>query len=558
MQASAITAEKRSGREKATPVVLLAIIFLQVVVVLFWMTQKKNLFLDELTSFGNAQAYSFHAKNTAYINDSSAWEYESWVDNHLLKGQLEVSKEESLLSQPPQRVLKMLLMKRNYNGVLNILMSVFAPDSTSIYPGILFNIILFFFTQLLLYRIVKEISGSCLPALGAVLMYGFSAMGVEMTLFIRFYSLVIFLLLGALRVHQKMWRTEKIGLFELQTAFSFLLLYLAFKNSELVFIFAGALVLSFSLALVCSRRCKKALLYLLTAVPAGLYFAQKKNLIDILLHPAEYTGMGWPLGVMTKSVLEMNPLTLAVSFRRIMKWFAERLLGSRLVLYAFAGIVLILFVVWLVQRKKNADQSQQKECKNGSFFWILFGVAAIYFLFCVLTSCPANRYLSFIFPLVSMMLWCALSLTASDTRIRKWVLPACVALTLYGSFLQQVVNHDYAYLYSEDEEAIRAVEDSGVENAIFIFENDFFREHAEYDCVYLLPKSAQIYLVNADQNRIDADKCPDSVLIWALPGTDIDCYAEELTSGAYHTDILGKTHASVIYLARRITGMEEP
>ena len=280
MQASAITAEKRSGREKATPVVLLAIIFLQVVVVLFWMTQKKNLFLDELTSFGNAQAYSFQAKNTTYINDSSAWEYESWVDNHLLKGQLEVSKEESLLSQPPQRVLKMLLMKRNYNGILNILMSVFAPDSTSIYPGILFNIILFFFTQLLLYRIVKEISGSCLPALGAVLMYGFSAMGVEMTLFIRFYSLVIFLLLGALRVHQKMWRTEKIGLFELQTAFSFLLLYLAFKNSELVFIFAGALVLSFSLALVCSRHGKKALLYLLTAVPAGLYFAQKKNLID--------------------------------------------------------------------------------------------------------------------------------------------------------------------------------------------------------------------------------------------------------------------------------------
>ena len=124
MQASAITAEKRSGRKKATPVVLLAIIFLQVVVVLFWMTQKKNLFLDELTSFENAQAYSFHAKNTAYIHLSSAWEYESWVDNHLLKGQLEVSKEESLLSQPPQRVLKMLLMKRNYNGVLNILMSV--------------------------------------------------------------------------------------------------------------------------------------------------------------------------------------------------------------------------------------------------------------------------------------------------------------------------------------------------------------------------------------------------------------------------------------------------
>ena len=58
MRASAITAEKRSGREKATPVVLLAIIFLQVVVVIFWMTQKKNLFLDELTSFGNAQAYS--------------------------------------------------------------------------------------------------------------------------------------------------------------------------------------------------------------------------------------------------------------------------------------------------------------------------------------------------------------------------------------------------------------------------------------------------------------------------------------------------------------------
>ncbi len=558
MQESQQTTVKKKKFKYAVSAALLIIILSQMTVICYWMTQRRNLYIDELYSLGYAQSYTLDSKDVMYFYKTPEWKYETWIENESIRNHLETSDEESLFSQPPLTAINMMLQRRNYFGILNIIMSVFSPNRISAYPGIIFNILLFFLIQLLIYRITKELSGRCVPAILAVVMYGFSIMAVNMTLYIRFYSLVIVLLIGVIRIHQIMWRTERIGLFELLTVVTIALLYLALRNSELVFIFAGALVFSFIFTLIVSRQYRKALCYLVTTVPIGLFYViRKTNLIDIILHPAKYQEKNWPVNKMTNSVLNMSPSLFAKNVKSYIKLFALKLFGSRYVLFGFAGIILILSGIWVFRRIRKIEQ-EKNNSNNRVFFWAVFGVAFIYLLFCGFTSAPGERYLSLIFPLVSILLFCVVSFLASEPKVRKWTLPVCIVLTLYGVFLQQVVDHNFKYVYPGDEKAIKAIEDSGIRDTIVIFcDVSSGGEHAVYDCVYLLPDSAHIYPVDDENNRIDVDGCPDTVLIWTHRKTDIDPYVDELTSGAFQVQRIGRTHASDIYLAQRVFETEE-
>ena len=534
-------------------VVLLIVMAVQVSMIWFWTMRKTNLFADELLSFGYAHSYTFDREDVVYIYETSDWEYETWVDNRALRDHLEVSEEESLLSQPPLTALSLLLNGRNYFGILNLLMSVLAPDSISIYPGVLLNILLFVVSQLLTYRIAKEMSGSCYAALFAVVMYGFSTMAVSITIFIRFYSLVTALFLGVIRLHQIMWRTKKPVVFELLTAASMALCFLAMKNSELVFILTGALIVSFSLTLLGKGQYRKALWYLLTTVPAGLYYAIKKTYyLDILLHPANYTEKKWPVDIMTNSVLGMTPAVFVSNAKKQFGVVATSLVGSRYLCWGFAGVLLIMLGIRLARREKDPPEPPEDKCRRGCF-WVILGTTAIYLLFAILTASPVNRYLSFVFPLISILLWCGIALLASDNAVRNWAFLLCAALTVCGAVLQQAVHHNYSYFYPGDKEAVEAVEDSGVQDTIFVFSDVFAGEHAIYDFVNLLPDTARVYPVDKEHDHVDADKCPDDLLIWTYKGTEIDAYVEELTSGAFQITRIGRTHASDIYLAQRIT-----
>ena len=544
-------------RKKAYALLFLIVTAVQMAVVFFYLTQKENYFLDELFSFGYAHTFTFAKTDIQYFYRSSAWQYETWIANRALKDQLRVTAAESLLGQTPRRALSLLLKRHPYYGLLNLLMSVFAPGSLSVYPGGLFNIFLLFVTQLLLYRITKELSGSGPAALLAVGLYGFSTMAVNMAIYIRFYTLVTALFLGAVRLHQIMWRTGAIWKFELLTAAAMALCYFGMRDSQLVFILSGALIGFFVLMLLGRRQYAKALCYLATTVPAGLYYAAKANYLAILLHPAEFTEKPWPINVMTSSVLDMDPSSFWQNTKRCAKCFADRLFGSRYIMYGFAGVVLILFGIRLFTKGKASDRGRREAGSESRFFWVIAGTVFIYLLFSVLTGLPSPRYLSPVFPLVCVLLCCAVSFLAADKRVRAWALLLCMALTLYGTVSQHILNRNMSHTYTGDREVFQAVEDTGVEDVILIFAGAITGEHGVYDCVSLMPDSARVYPVNREHHRIDTDSCPDELLIWILRDSAIEPYTEDLTSGGFQIERIGTNHTSDIYLARRAADTEE-
>lgn len=531
---------------------LLLIIIIQMAVALFWVTKRENYFNDELYSLGYAQSYTFEPKKQGYIYQSPEWEYETWIGNGILKDQLEVSKQESLLSQPPLTGIKMLLTRRNYHGILNILMSVFSPDRISMYPGAIFNILLFLFTQLLVFRISRELTGRDIPSILAVLMYGFSTMAVDMTLYIRFYALVIFFLVAAVRLHQIMWRTDHFWRSEILTIASMALLYLAMKNAELAFVFGGALVFSYLLGLLANKKGRKALCYMLTVVPVGLlYLGRKTYYLTILMHPENYTEKGWPINVMANSILNINAQMLLDNTNNYLNWFVDDLLGERIVFYGFLGLLLLMFDLLLFKQVQQPQEAQPEKMGERGFNRVIAGVVVIYFLFALLTSFPAQRYMSFLFPLITILLWSAVSFLTENGKAGKLALLACTVLTLYGVLSQQVFNRRFSYIYPGDKKAIQAVEDSGVEDAILIFADVFTGEHTIYDCISIMPDSARIYPVDRENNAIDPDTCPDQMLVWIHYDRRPQSYINDLLDNGYELTELGSTHISDVYLARR-------
>lgn len=532
--------------------VFLLIVLLQMGLVFFWMTRKTSFFLDELYSFGGAQAYADSRNNSVYIHDSPVWKFGEWVENRVLKDQLRVSAEESLLRLPPLKALKQLMTRRNYYGILNILLSVFAPDSISGYPAILFNILILFFTQLLLYRIAEELTGSNSAAVLAVLMYGFSTMAVSMALYVRFYTFSLFLVLAAIRLHQMMWRTQTLWIYELQALSSMALLYFAVKNSELAFILTGALFFFFLLGLLVRKQRRKALCYGITVVlPCLIYSVTKTNYLRIILNPAAYSAHSWPLNVMTESVLTMNPNTFFFGIITVLKLLANLLFGSKYILFGFVGLILFLIVLRLLPGRKAETREDPGEKERGSFFWILLGISAIYTVFAILTSFPADRYYSYLFPLVSILLWSAVVFLTEAGRFRIRAIAVCAALTVCGILSQQALRPNPDYVYAGDRPVFQAIQASGVQDSIVVFVDYGSGGFPEYDCIFVMPDDSRVYAVNSEHKSIDPGSCPDRVLIWISLFDDIGPYTEDLVSGGYDITWFGSTHASDLYLARR-------
>ena len=542
--------------------VLLLIIALQLLLMGFWTTQKSNYYIDEMFSMGYAHTYIHPKEDVVYINHSNIWENEKWIDNTVLKEQLITTKEDALFTLPFQKALRKLFLGRNYMGMLNMVMSAFSPGQMSRYPGILMNFVLFFFTQLLLYRISKEMTGSFGTSVMAVAMYGFSAMAIGLAIYIRFYTWVIFLLTAAIRIHQKMWKSGDLLKCELGTIVSMSLIYLALKNSELVFIIGGALIGFYFLGLLVSRQYKKSLLYFITIVPASLFYAVKKTpFVDMILHPADYLGREGPMGWMTKELLSISSGKLLYFARLYKRWLDEQMTGSKLITFSYLIVLLILLEVKLFGGKaavpdgekgtEHTTKRQNKE-KNGSGFgWIILSVELVYLLFCFLTSLPATRYVSFLFPFIPVLLWTALSKLTQGSKNREIVLSGCALLVMLGFGAGMIHPERIEYIYMGDRPLIASLQERGIADSVVLYTNEEDATHVVYDCVNLMPDNARVYPVQKAHHHMDTDGFPEEALVWVKNGENVhECLTDIETTG-YHVTWLGKTHCSDVYVASR-------
>ena len=196
----AAAARLRGTRARRT--IIVCVLIAQLAMIAFWTAQRSNYYIDEFFTFEYTHSFTFDKKDVVHSVRSESWQYEQWIDNAVQKRLMEVTEAESLLSQPPMEGLRMLLTRRNYYGLLNLAMAAFASGRITAVPAIVLNAVMFILAQFILYRIAKELTGSFAISAMTVSMYGFSAIAINMVLYVRFYMLVTLLMVLLLRLHR--------------------------------------------------------------------------------------------------------------------------------------------------------------------------------------------------------------------------------------------------------------------------------------------------------------------------------------------------------------------
>lgn len=534
-------------------IILFLIVILQTITIFHWAGEKSNYNIDELYTFGYAQDFTRPRKNFKKITFSDDWQYETWVDNEVLKDQLALSKEESLLTLGPGELIeKLLLTKYNYYGFLNIAETVFSGMEPAHMPGVILNLIFFIITQLILYRITEELTGNRVTALLAVTMYGFSPLAIGMTCFIRFYTMVIMMFMAALRMHQVMRRTESLPRFELLTILSMAVLLIGMRNSQLLFVLGTALVFFFALDLLINRKFSRMCCYLLTTLPAGLYYVLRKtNFLDVIFNPQNYLDQRSSETTVAYGLTRLKSWRLVPLAKSYLKMFCFQLFGSKYVFAAFCLIMAVLAVMWLSRRRKNTGEKRSPM----GFSLVILALALVYTASALMANLRVPRYISFVFPMAAILIWSWADLFTRGRSYRKWILPACAVLSISGAIAGQLRHSDVIqYIYREDRPLIRKLAETNVNTAIVVYRTiNWDSEHAVYDCINLLPDSARLYPVDEDHHSIDTSECPDEMLIWAAGSLDktVDPYTRDLKAAGYVITKIGSDHTSDVYIARK-------
>lgn len=536
----------------------------QVLVMLYWMRQKSNYFIDELFSMGYAHTYTFDREDKGYINESDVWQEEKWIPNSQLKDQIEVSRQDSLLNKPLGTAVPMLLLRRTYHGILNILMSSFSPGVVGKVPGIVLNIIIFCLTQLVLFGICFELTGSNRVSLAVLTMYGYSLAAISFVMYIRFYCFVVLLFLLALRVHQVIRKTDRLPVAFAGTIASMVLLFFGMKDSELIFVLGGTLIAAFMLDLVLCRQFKKLLLYFLTIVPLSLVYLTKETpFFRILLHPSEYTREKGPGGWLTAQLLEWTWDQRISQIHKQNLWFVNLLYGNIIIALSFfliIGILAVLLVIKLAKSKtgkqkgdcgKDRDFSQEAEQdRPGSFgfYLVLLIVNTVYLTFGRLTGFTIVRYYSFLFPVITILLWTGIYKMTEVLDCRKQVLKLAGFLTIAAVLVGFSHPGEIKFIYPEDRPLISSLRENSIQDAVVLCTKQEKTTHVIYDCVNLMEEDARIFPIQEGETMIDPDQCPERFLIWALSGHNIWKNTDGLLKSGCTISLYGKTHCSDVYL----------
>ena len=418
-------------------------------------------------------------------------------------------------------------------------------------PAIVFNQVLFVLTQIVLYRIMKDLTGSTAVSILTLMMYGFSGMAISTVLYVRFYMLVTLLLLLLIRIHQRMWQMESLLRCELYTLLCMVLIYFAMKDSELVFIVGGALVTTYAIGLLIRKQFKKGILYIMTVFPVSILYAiTKTSFLDIALHPEKYAQGNGAEAWMTEKLLTVNRGRVVSLVFKYLGWVSDLLFGSWYVLCSFVIIILILLEVKFLGQKRP-DTRDVCNGKKG-FIWVIVSVCLIYYIFSLLVAIPAERYFMFYFPMLTILLWKLLHELIADMVFRIEVLICGFVLICAGALALQLIRPEKIdFIYLEDRPLIQAVKDSGIDDAIVIYTDERDANHSTYECINLLPDTAKLYPVKGSNHHIDSEQCPDQVLVWIHYDRSPQSYVADLLDVGYELAELGSTHASDVYIAKR-------
>ena len=540
-------------KRRSAWVTLVVIIAVQCSVMAYWATQKQNLFLDEYLTFSRAQSVTMPNPGRFDFPANDVWREGSWVDAGTARSFLSVEPHESVLLSE-ETFTSAARRVRSYYVLLNMLEATLCPGTMGLSVAMGFNIVVFAAGQAVLYLVARGIGSSRWASLLTVLTYGSSSMAITHVTYARFYVWVAFLFLLVVLLHEKMWSCDSVVLRIVMAVASLGLLYLALRNSELVVIYGGMLVLGYGIALAVSGKRARAVIYLAPILVVTLaYLWLKTPFIDMLLNPQGYVHEGWPKGTVVENLLTTTPAT----FFSFLGWCLWRL-GWTLFGSPVTGLLMVVAIVaaLIAARRGTPPSGSDDEAdvtgwgEGHELLVVLALVVIVHLVFLSVTRLQITRYMMAVVPIASAVMWRLLDEPSRHLEVCRKAAAIGLVLALFG-VVSPFMTRDVEYLYDGDAELIQNLADYADTDVVCVMRVDEYAGHMIYDCIGHAGDSARIYPMSTGDAHIEADTCPDELLVWTSAGFDPLPYLDDLIDAGYTPSPLGSTHESDVYVFTR-------
>ncbi len=483
----------------------MAIIFTQILLIVFWVSRQGSLYWDAYYTFENAHYVSASTSSNHYINSDSEFEMNKWIDSAYVKDTLYVDFDESVLADAPQESGKILL-KKPYFWMLNMIEALLSSGHISRWPGVFLNIILFIIVQVLLYKSVRRLSKDANQALLAVSIYGFCGMALSMTTYVRFYVFSTMLLMAVVYLHICMWEDEnarwyKLLLFE---AISLLLIYWGMSITQLTLFFYASFIFIYNIALLIKKRYKEFALYVLPVGIGGLFYLVKyTDYMYILLNPQEAAGkLEGPALWVVESLLSITPVSLIDRLAHTFLYMGKYGFG-----YWPVFLLFILVIVAIVIKHKKITFI------HSTMEWILF---IEFIVFMLIATClnfyVQTRYTSYIYPILAWLISAVLVSVVNDYGLKY---AQILGTVLIGSILISTVSGKRVdFVFEQDREPLSRIEASGVKDVV-VLQIDLYNRDAEiiYDVAHHTSDDARLLPVLEDDIEKMQGMYPDEFIM---------------------------------------------
>lgn len=537
------------NNKKSVIAAVVVIVALQCLMLFYWQSQRNNFYIDELYCFGYAS--SFVEGDKAYITDRSDWQYDMWMDAGELQELLRVDSNECLEKLPLTEQISMLAKKRAYMGMLNYIMydiGTYESFYRYAWSALMLNIGFFLIAELLMAYCIRELTDSYELMVLGIIMFGFCSVITAMCEYIRFYMLTIMLMLIVISCHLAIWKDQKRvtrGLiFEM---IAFVSAYYALKHSELMLVTCGAFFCFFFIGLLLRRRFRQAVLYgapLLCGAYRYVYL--KTDLIQIVLHPADFSGPGHGVESATRHLLSWTPQAGWECAKAIYRVFADRWFGSSFIMAAFIAVLLCGSVFRLSGCRE--PEKRDRSGGYGGFVVIIIMTAFVSLLFNDLTNLFTDRYNSFVVVLLMIVLWYAAAYVRECVDRKQFMILITVLTVASAALCQQPDKLPFLYI---NEKAVRtAVAECGDVDSILFNRGD---RHSAYDCVANISPETGIYAVSSDSvpDLNDPGSAPEVFLAWCVNTGGTEQLMQALDNTDYQARKLGSTWQNEVFLCSK-------
>lgn len=591
------------------------IMTLQIMVVLYWANCKVNYHIDELYSMGYASNYTGYGDNGQYITTSEDFKLDEWIENAKFKNHLIVSKEESVFNMPMSDLLKSFFIGRNYMLLLNVAESIAGLTYVSAMPGVILNILFFVIAEIFLILIMRNLDIDKMVRISSLIMFGFSAYMISAVVYVRFYMLVIMLMIIVLYCFRELWVACSWKRVILMMIAVLLLTYMSLKDSELTIPYVGFLLIGFAIGSLVNNKRKQLIVCIAVCMTGLIYVACESDMIGALIHPDKYAAYSPVLSTASQNIRDLSVGYMKDYLMWVKELLSTQYFGNGILIYALMAAFTIILIISSEKEENIKPVPDIKKLRivtvMATVIWIgILGVSIVLgrgrffclaFLFVLLVVCIGEiygfklrltgltdihinddmafmlvvafsfllftvfdmvcqfaiwRYYCFGFLSFTLFFWFVLDRVIKAKRIilADGLLSTMLLCFVIINAVIPFASRKVETIYEEDEvyvETIRAYDDLDVVLVTACDEGTISR-HELYDCVNLMPEDTELFLTDYAEYKYERINYPDEFMLWTHKDRNIAMVIDFLKRSGYKIEGLGSDHCSKAYLCRTL------